>query len=201
MFVKNEDLLILASVGENVRRLITYTYPTGSRYTVTPPVTNTDIDFYAFINPDLYSSTMLARPQGWQLEDRLAQKAELLRAVGAMLEADGWSNCANEGDAARYSQGAGFGREFVAYRKDDYNLMLTVDTGFFYNAAAATELCRAMNIMDKQDRIRVHQMVHNSGRYHDMPNTERQRYFINYVLEEPAPCTHSPPSASSDLNF
>lgn len=51
MFNRDDNLLLSAGVGPSLRPLIAHTYRTGSHYTVSPPVTNTDIDFYAYANP------------------------------------------------------------------------------------------------------------------------------------------------------
>lgn len=157
MFNRDEGLLLRAGVGATLRPLIVYTHPTGSNYTCNPPVTNTDIDFYAFTNVG-----------------RDAMEQHILE--------DGWVSCLTEIQSQAYVNTPGFGKEWMAYRKDNYNLMIVYDTRHFARCVAATEMCKALNLMSKQDRIDAHAYVHlNKDTEFKLPKNRQLRTFIHGV--------------------
>lgn len=157
MFNRDEGLLLRAGVGAMLRPLIVYTHPTGSNYTCNPPVTNTDIDFYAFTNVG-----------------RDAMNQHILD--------DGWESCVTEIQSQAYVNTPGFGKEWMAYRKDNFNLMIVYDTQHFARCVAATEMCKALNLLSKQDRVDAHSLVHlDKDLEFKLPNNRQLRTFINGV--------------------
>lgn len=48
---------------------------------------------------------------------------------------------------------------FKTMRKDDLNLMVTEEREFFANSVTAFEVVKALNLRNKADRIKVHQIV------------------------------------------
>lgn len=56
--------------------------------------------------------------------------------------------------------GSGNGNDhFIAMRKEDINLMVTQDREFFNLSQRAFYVVKVLNLRDKGDRIRVHQLV------------------------------------------
>lgn len=65
-----------------------------------------------------------------------------------MLKAEGFEPC---GDYA--------GEEFEAYRKGEENYIITEDPEFFLSYVKATEAAKALNLLEKEDRIKLFQTV------------------------------------------
>lgn len=173
MLPRDEDLLILAGVGESLRRLITHTYRTGSNYTCNPPVENTDIDLYALV-------------PSWQR-----------KAMEDGLAAEGWEDCLTESGGQAYVNTPGFGTEWMAYRKENYNLIVTYDWRHFVRCAAATELCKALNLTDKNDRIMAHSLVHlDKDTETKLPTNPSARAIVN-ILKSAGMWEHKPPTPVS----
>lgn len=135
MFNRDETLLMIAGVGPDLRGRILNTHPTGSNYTCSPPVTNTDIDFYVF--PSIQ-----------------------LAAFDALAAADGWESCLSESGAQAYVNTSGFGTDWMAYRKGSYNMIAAFNYRHFARCVAATEMCKALNLLEKADRVAAHSLVH-----------------------------------------
>lgn len=66
------------------------------------------------------------------------------------MVADGWGNC------GEYD---GVGGIWAAVRSENLNLMVTHDPKFFADYKTAMEVCKALNLTHKQDRIAVCQIV------------------------------------------
>lgn len=66
------------------------------------------------------------------------------------LVMDGWGNC------GEYD---GVGGIWAAVRRENLNLMVTHDTKFFADYKTAMEVCKALHLTNKQDRIAVCQIV------------------------------------------
>jgi hypothetical protein len=58
--------------------------------------------------------------------------------------------------------------DFRTYRKDKYNLIVTEDTSHYLKFCAATEYCKAKNILKKEDRIMYFTLIIN-----DKPEEEK----------------------------
>jgi exonuclease III len=74
------------------------------------------------------------------------------------LENKGWIDCYREnpdfaGNA--YREEKEYGVTWYAFRKDTVNVMITSDMDWYIASVAATELCKALNIQNKQRRIRI----------------------------------------------
>lgn len=65
--------------------------------------------------------------------------------------AEGWHNCGGDYDTN--------GQEWCAIRKGKLNLMLTQSMDFFAGYLRATEVCKALNLTKKDDRILVCSIV------------------------------------------
>jgi len=74
-----------------------------------------------------------------------------------MLLDDGWEDCGKE-----YENGS----DFHAYRKGEENYIVTEDDHFYQSYVKATEGAKALNLLNKEDRIKVHETLLNaSGGY------------------------------------
>lgn len=184
MFRKDEDLLILAGVSASMRELIGFTYRTGSNYTVNPPVTNTDIDLYAYVNPATISRVAGIHMTAWQLEHRVRWHKQLLAWISQQLAADGWQPCSTEEDGHVYSNDPSYDSKWTALRKGEYNLMVVLDLNYFTCAAAATELCRTLNLSLKEERIKIHNQVHKVHMEELMPITSTQEQVMRLLRAE-----------------
>ncbi len=54
---------------------------------------------------------------------------------------------------------AEYPKDFVCYRYEQYNFIVTDDPTFYIRFAAATEYCKHLNIQDKTDRINIFKVV------------------------------------------
>ena len=68
---------------------------------------------------------------------------------GLSLLKDGWEQC------GEYQ----FGGQFTAFRKGVENYIVTEDEQFFERYVCATEAAKALNLLDKEDRIKLFQAV------------------------------------------
>lgn len=75
-----------------------------------------------------------------------------------------WELCSGEYDDQDDKWGA--------IRKDNLNLIVTVDEGWFERAKLANEVCCALKLMDKGDRVVVYQVVRD-GYTADEANARR----------------------------
>lgn len=100
-------------------------HPTGSHYICNPPVTDTDIDFVCFTND-------------------IGQTFE-------MLTNGGWTHT-NPDDIDKYH---GMEKEFLTFRRGNYNLIVTELKSFYSSFVDATEDAKKKNILDKQERIKL----------------------------------------------
>lgn len=67
---------------------------------------------------------------------------------------DGWEPC---GDG--YPDG-----DFLAFRKGEENYIVTEDEELFLSYVKATEGAKALNLLNKEDRIKLFQAVREAGR-------------------------------------
>lgn len=149
MFIKDTTLIAIAAVGEDVAGKITFTYPTGSNYTCDPPVTNTDIDFFAYMPKVAVATAGCSDSVFWD-------------EINRIMREDGWTECGDEGMRQEYALQEGYSDQWQAYRKGRFNVLITHDYDWFVQGAAASELCKALNLMDKDDRCSVHESTHGS---------------------------------------
>lgn len=98
--------------------------PTGSRYVVSPPVTNTDEDYVVLVE-DIFEADVKLEERGF---------------VRPTLE-----------DESDYEQDD---RELMfTYRKGDLNLIVVESSDFFNKWSAATYLAKKFNLAKKEDRV------------------------------------------------
>jgi len=71
----------------------------------------------------------------------------------AALLDDGWDFCGDYEFAGR----------FAAFRKGQENYIVTEDEDFFNRYVFATEAARALNLLNKEDRITLFQAIADSG--------------------------------------
>jgi len=72
-----------------------------------------------------------------------------------MLLDEGWGDCGEE-----YEKG----EDFHAYRKGEENYIVTEDDDFYQSYVKATEGAKALNLLNKEDRIKLFIAVNGSGR-------------------------------------
>lgn len=104
--------------------------PCGSRVTCNPPPLNTDRDFLV-VMPDDH---------------------EKISVIVSSLDAAGFSWEGSE----HYQDAAG---DFMSWRRDDVNLIVTRNAAFATRHRAATYVCTRLNLQNKPDRIAVFQAV------------------------------------------
>lgn len=71
-----------------------------------------------------------------------------------ILRADGWEDCGIEYEG---------GSEFQAFRKGEENYIVTESPHFYLSYVKATEGAKALNLLNKEDRIKLFQAVNRTG--------------------------------------
>ncbi|MER9524013.1 hypothetical protein NKI96_10555 [Mesorhizobium sp. M0292] len=105
--------------------------PCGSRVTCNPAPTDTDEDY------------LVEMPSG--REDSVSRIVSLLAEAGFRWEG-----------TEHYQMAA---NEFMSWRRDDINLIVTANSDFARRHRAATHVCKRLNLMVKDDRIALFQAV------------------------------------------
>jgi hypothetical protein len=114
-----------------LRNSFAQTYPTGSRFICEPAPTTTDEDYLVVL-----------------------QKADYIEPLRTALDAAGFEWDVGEG----YEEGTE-DQKFWSYRRDDLNLLITADHEFARRHKLATQVCKALNLLEKKDRITVFQAL------------------------------------------
>lgn len=117
--------------------------PCGSRVTCNPPPVDTDRDFLV-VMPDDH---------------------EKISAIVSSLDAAGFRWEGSE----HYQDAAG---DFMSWRRDDVNLIVTRNAVFATRHRAATYVCTRLNLQNKPDRIAVFQAVLYGARHPDLCDDE-----------------------------
>lgn len=107
--------------------------PTGSRYICEPPVMDTDMDIVVLVY-------------------------EFGKGVNALIQDLGYDFDPNA-QAGDYELDMLSPSGFMSLRKDDVNLIVTSDNGFFAKFRIATVKAKAANILDKEERKALFQRV------------------------------------------
>ena len=68
----------------------------------------------------------------------------------------GWDSCAN-------LDYLGMGSTWFSVRQENINLIITTDQKFFDGYKTATEVCKALRLEHKQDRIAVHYIIRDGA--------------------------------------
>lgn len=105
--------------------------PCGSRVTCSPPPENTDCDFLVEVTKRDQRS--------------VAQLVNDLHRLNFVWEG-----------SRHYQDAMG---NFMSWRRDDVNLILTSNPDFAARHRVATALCKRLNLLDKHDRIALFQAV------------------------------------------
>ncbi len=106
---------------------ITAIEPTGSAYTCNPPVLDTDIDFIC--------------------------KVESMPEFKAVAVDLGWEPYEPDPDSDEEEEyDLGDEGDFISFRRDDINLIVTQHQSFYDEYVLATSLCKRFNLLEKQDR-------------------------------------------------
>lgn len=103
---------------------------TGSRFTCNPPVLDTDEDWICYISKD-------------------SKGVERHWMVQEMLENEGF---ATSEDQENYP-------DCLSYRKDNINIIVVFDEWLYRNWVKATEVCKYLNLLKKEDRKMVHRII------------------------------------------
>lgn len=130
--------LLSAGLTSSLLPLIRRADRTGSSYTCNPPVTTTDVDFLIL------------------LEDGV----DLMDFVSNMDDA-GWEGCSSRSQEGKalYACDPNYSETWFAMRRGSLNAIISVDFEWYARAIAATELCRALNVRDKERRIDVFRVI------------------------------------------
>lgn len=108
-------------------------YPTGSKYTCTPPVLDTDEDYLVLVE-------------------------DFNKVYLELSESPDWEDCMPSGTEAfkdAYQDEKSYGMSWNAFRHASINIMVTGDINWYMASVAATEYCRVHNVQDKAQRIRI----------------------------------------------
>jgi hypothetical protein len=105
-------------------------HQTGSRYTCNPPVLDTDEDWICHL-----SDNEAGVNEAWQ--------------VGEMLIEAGY---ATSPDQQQYP-------DCMSYRKGAINIIVVYDCWMYKNWVKATEVCKFLNLLKKEDRKQVHRII------------------------------------------
>lgn len=104
-------------------------FPTGSAYICNPPVTNTDTDYLVLVKDD----AMLKRA---------------FEVLGEGWDIDGSEHYQVTADST-----------FISYRNNSINLIVTKNGKFAKKHRVATEVCKALNVLDKAHRVIIFQAM------------------------------------------
>ena len=139
---------------EQLRGQFRHSWRTGSNYTVDPPVTDTDVDTLILVKNLSDALTILTDDwdeAGWEL-----------------------LHCCTPEGKKNYESDTGYADWWYSLRRGNENLIVTDNQAWYFRAIAATELCRAFNLKNKEDRINVFRYIRDS----------RDEYDINGLLDE-----------------
>lgn len=115
-------------------------HPTGSRYTVSPAVLNTDDDWLVLVE-DLKSAEAVLE----QSDPFIKGFARCYHPYDNNIEPGPWSAWRGPGDI---------------------NLIVTDDRTLYLRKVAATLLCAKLNLVAKEDRIALFRAVQGGGEYY-----------------------------------
>jgi hypothetical protein len=106
---------------------------TGSNYIVSPPVTDTDIDYLVYVE-------------------------NLKTASDQLLNQYNYEYCFGANDPEICLEQY-FCSRWKAFRKGIENLIVTDDLTLFMRFYAATELCKTLNVKDKEVRVKIFRCI------------------------------------------
>lgn len=108
-----------------------------------------------------------------------------------LLIDDGWEDCGKEYEIPR--------GEFRAFRKGEENYICTEEPEFFETYIKATEGARALNLLKKEDRIKLFHAVQCAGEgYTGFPDDfNKVTIGVDFFVEDLDPI----PVEQEDLNF
>jgi len=113
-----------------------YVVPTGSRHIESPPKLETDDDYLIYI-PNVISSMDTLRDSYGK---------------------DGWLDCLSEAFPdweERYKEENLPKQSWGAFRKGEVNVVIYLDNYTYDCSVYATDLCKRLNVKDKERRIRI----------------------------------------------
>lgn len=115
--------------------------PTGSRYTCFPPVENTDADFLVESINHNEASELVEELQalGWTLPEQRLEAQQKIDDYGELQGASRSYPLKREGSVV--------------------NLIVTGDPDFARRWRGATEVCKRLNLMSRDDRIMIHRAI------------------------------------------
>lgn len=125
-----EDVIDFAWIESGLNEAGCTVEPCGSRVTCDPPPSDTDQDY------------LVEAPQA---------------AISDIVAFLSQANFRWEGASEHYQNVAQ--SDFMSWRRDDVNLIITANADFAKRHRAATALCKRLNLMVKADRIALFQAV------------------------------------------
>lgn len=140
--------------------------PTGSSYTCEPPVEDTDIDFIAYV-PNLSEFRPVAEDLGWLC----SSPREDTNTAYPVVQCD---CCNHEEEPESPSIGSLLHDintavqqvdtypktgDFLSFRYDNLNLIVTDSTDYYDKYVLATELAKRFNLLNKKDRCDLFEAI------------------------------------------
>ncbi len=149
--------------------------PVGSRVTCNPPPTDTDQDILVLIDPsnrktfleelvaNMWKECSGVKPKKkfQNFKDYPPQPTGYLMNDGspeASVAWAAWEAACEDVDALNQEEGygkLGNGAAFVSWRRGELNIILTEEQAWFDKFLEASECCKALNVMDKKERIAI----------------------------------------------
>jgi hypothetical protein len=137
--------------------------PVGSRVTCNPPPTDTDQDILVLLpkeNLEVFNQELYANK--WtSCSDREETDSPPVPPVGSSSDVWwAWGEAMNKWEATQDTYGTlADGESFESWRKEDINLIVTLDPEWFDKMMEACEVCKALNVMSKAERIAIHSKI------------------------------------------
>lgn len=111
----------------NIEDMFEKVSATGSRVICNPPPTDTDQDYVVLLKPNLDELEVVENFQDAGFDQDGDETYDIL----CELSSGGWAS----------------------FRKDDINYIITYDEEFYNNFVTATDTAKALNLINKKDRV------------------------------------------------
>jgi hypothetical protein len=91
---------------------------------------------------------------------------------GSLLQGRGWDYCGEQYEFQQQDK-------WQAMRKGNINLLITVDKEWYVDACTASDVCAALNLQSKGDRVRVHRVVRERMSWESARNAPLQEGVVD----------------------